>query len=164
MNRLLLVACVIALAGCHSDNLLSPDVVTFSAQSIVNMNSSIYRVPTPVIETTVTMTNTSDQVYSIKAGECGTFGLKVFRSSDFSGTPIWSLGPVTCALIGILPSPLNPGESRQFTYYATVAGVLGDSNPGGTYYVQVTMNYFSKDIEGRGGTVRINGGAVQLAR
>jgi hypothetical protein len=159
------VACAIAVVGCSSDHLLSPDVVSFTAKTIVNPNPSYYRIPVPTIETTVTMTNVSDRVYSIKTDECGLSYVKVFSQADRSGPPVWQpTGPVECAAVGVFPSPLNPGESRELVLTARVSDVLGDTLPSGTYYIDAVVGFFSNEIERKSLQVEVDGGAVQLTR
>jgi hypothetical protein len=164
MKRFLSVACLSGLAACGGELLLSPDALEFSATSVVDPAPEYLRVTIPTIETTVTATNRSDRVISLKLGGCPTDVLRVFASSDFSSTPVYATDHtgMECSLVGILPTPLNPGESRQITITAPVSAVLGQSRPAGTYYVEASFDFFSHDM--RWGKVRVNAGPVQLSR
>ena len=140
-------AAVISLAGCSSDGLTSPSVLSYSATSRVVPNPYV-NVPVPAIETVVSIRNETSVTLSFVAGNCGVSGLKVYASAA-RGTPVWSSfdKPIECSLVGYAPTPLAPGESRDVVLYANVGDVLSGDKPAGTYQVDAVVSIGGGDIE-----------------
>jgi len=163
MIRKLSVAAVLLLIACKGDDIISPDNLDVRATSTVVPAPDYFRTPTPVIEATVTVTNNTSQSVPLRFGEHCLDGLRIFKSADLSGTPVFSNdGPRVCAAYGVLASPLAPGEQRQVTLSAVIKDVLGTSLPAGTYFVDAEVGIFIPQIGAR--TLHVNAGAVQLTR
>jgi hypothetical protein len=166
MKKILLVAVAVVVAGgCRGDGLLSPNVLTYSAESQVVPN--FYNTPAnPSVETTVHITNNTDNTitFNYSRGNCGGFELHAFVTADRSGTPAWnSFQPgLVCDLVGHLPSPLNPGESVQLVISGALKDILAAGRPNGTYYFDVLLNVGGGEV--RDSDVHIPAGSIFLAK
>jgi hypothetical protein len=166
MKKILLVAVVFAFAGgCRGDGLLSPNVLTYSGTSRVAPVAD--RLDHPLaVQATVVITNTNDRpiTFNYERSVCFGFQLHAFATSDMSGAPVWNSNQPgqACALLGYLPSPLQPGESVQLGIYGLVQDILGADRANGTYYFDVVLPVGGGEV--RSSTVHIPAGSVFLAR
>lgn len=157
------IAALLLVVACSGDNILSPSNLDISASSSVIAALPYQRTATPGIETIVTLRNNTSQPIPVRFGDGCFDGLRIFKTADLSGTPVYSNdGPRVCAAIGILPSALAPGETRQATLYVAMKDVLGSSLPNGTYYVDARVTMFIPQLVS--GMVDVDAGSVNLAR
>src|SRR5215208_6695596 len=91
MQRALSVAALVMVAGCSGDGLVSPDVLSYSATSRVIDQPVPFRTTTQkVIETNVTITNTTHRTLTFVANADCIAGIRAFRTQDRSASPAYT--------------------------------------------------------------------------
>jgi hypothetical protein len=165
VKTVLLVGMLAIVAGCSGDGLLSPEVLSYRATSRVVDEPVPFRTTTQkVIETSVTITNTTRRTLTFAANTNCIAGIRAFRTPDLSASPAYTYERQSyeCAAVGYLPSSLAPGESREVTLAVLVSTVLDAAKSDGTYYLEAVFIVGGGDIES--GDVHVPAGAVELTR
>ncbi|HEV8409208.1 MAG TPA: hypothetical protein VGQ30_01785 [Gemmatimonadaceae bacterium] len=158
MSRLL-VAAELAV-GCGAIAACGRSVLNPSGAGVVVTSASVALVSTKdTVRAQLTLKNISDTVATVHFSVC-TFldGLSV-RAYRAGGptVPVWDSGLndlVACDDPELLT--LQPGESHLFAQKHSVAQILGDSLPSGSYRFTVSALYFRPSLPAEMGTVTLS--------
>ena len=92
------------------------------------------------VRTTVTLTNVARSRIRLSMGGCPV-QVQVFAAEDYAGTPVWDSFAAerrVCPVVEV-PLRLERSEDLYLPVAFQVEAVLGDSLPGGRYYVSAVV-------------------------
>jgi hypothetical protein len=127
---ILSIAAVIAACAGGSQNIVGPELFTYSATSQVTSTNPMR------FQTTLTVTNPLAEEITFTAPPCNALRVLVYTTAARTGMPVFDTNsrPNICTLPGT-STKLAPGKSVSYSATVLVSEVLGESGSAGTYYV-----------------------------
>ena len=127
---ILFLTASIASCGGGGQNIVGPELFTYTASSEVTSNNPMR------FRTSITVTNSTSSDIDMVGQPCNAPRVLVYATAARTGTPIWDSNSRTpaCTLPGV-STTLAAGKSVTYTANVTGAEVLGASGSPGTYYI-----------------------------
>jgi len=149
---ILSIAAVIAACAGGSQNIVGPELFTYSATSEVTSTNPMR------FKTTVTIKNSTTDQIDFTAPPCNSPRVLVYATTARTGAPVWDSDTrlTPCTLVPVTVK-LAAGASVSYAQTVTGAEVLGASGSAGTYYV-------TDEVSLSGVVSRITAGQVNLTR
>jgi len=145
-------ASITACKGGASQNIVGPELFTYTATSQVTSTSPMR------FQTTVTVRNPTTDEIEFDLSPCNHPRVLVYSTAARTGTAVWDSNSraIACSL-PITTVRLAGGASVSYTQTVTGAEVLGPSGSAGTYYI-------TDEVALSGIVARVNAGQVNLTR
>jgi hypothetical protein len=149
---ILSIAAVIVACSGGSQNIVGPELFSYSATSQVTSANPMR------FQTTVTITNSTSDEIDFTGQPCNNPRVLVYATAARTGTPLWDSNSrlTPCTLPGTSVK-LAAGKSVSYTATVTGAEVLGASGSAGTYYI-------TDEVSLSGIVSRVTAGQLNLTR